>query len=314
MPRTHNLGAIARANAARNRRKAKTRTLNKVQKKQVKAIVKGEAETKRATWYSQFDDGSAVRTVPFTGDHAGSGWQTKNNTITNNYADILRLIPVVTQGTDKFERIGVKIKPTSLVVKGTVRVNYTDIGTTGLPVNYKVYMYVLQSVKYKDYQSLFSNNIFSQLLDVGDGNTINFAGNPSDGELPVAKQNYRVLARKEIVLRYGGGFVLQGGSEQQSVTMVKTPANSHTWYADYTFNLSKHLPKTFTYPESIQSGSGLVENDPTNSSIFMCMGYVDWANPNGQIPNYNLTTGNSQTPVQTQMQNTYVTLMTYKDL
>jgi len=287
--------------------------LNTVQKTQVKAIVHGEAETKRAVWYSQFDTGSVQRTTPFLGTLANSGWQTKNNTITNNFADILRLIPEVVQGTDKFERIGVRIKPSSLVVKGTCRVNAQTIGTTGTPNNFKVYIYVLQHVAIKEYNNLYSYNNFAQLLDAGNGSTIEFLGNPSDAHCPVAKQNYRVLARKEIILRYGGSFVLQGQSQQQSVTMVSTPANAHTWYADYTFNLTKHLPATLTYPESIQSGSANLQGDPTNSSIFMCMGYVDWRNPGNAIANFDQAEV-SQTPVETQLQNTYVSHMTYKDV
>jgi len=317
MPRTHNLGAIARANKARNRRKAKTRALNKVQKKQVKAIVEGEAETKRATWYSQFDQGLVARTGPYVGTLAGSGWQVHNNTILSNFSDICRLIPEVDLGTDKYTRIGVKINPTSLIVKGSLRCLAKDIATTGLPQNLTAYVYVLQHVSLKSYGDLFARNQFSQLIDAGDGLTIPFMGNPLDAKLPIAKQFYRVLSRKQVTLRYGGGFTLQGPAGVQPVTMLKTPANSHTWYADFQFNLTKHLPNTLTYPETLTQGGSTADRvNPTNSSIFMCMGYVDWLNPGGSsgpVANYNAEE-TSNTEILSQLEATYVSVMTYKDM
>jgi len=294
---------------------SKAKALTKVQKSQVKALVEGEAETKRSHWYSTFQNGLVAPTAPLPGVFEGSGWQVKNNTILSNYSDILRVIPEVGQGTDKYERLGIKIKPQSLLVKGTVRINANQIYSTGLPVNLKVYIYVLQHVRLKSYDDLFANNKFSQLLDTGDGFTQSFNGNPVDGELPVAKQNYKLLQRKEVILRYGGG---KNVSEGASGIAFNNPANSHTWYADFSINLSKNLPATFTYPDTFASGSPSLA-DPTNSSIFMAVGYVDWNNPDPtqatgtSLPNYSQSRV-SNSVVESAIQLTYMSMLTYKDM
>jgi hypothetical protein len=263
----------------------------------VQAIVRGNAETKTVAFYQSANNGTVTPPPVATGLFSGRGWCVQNTTISSNVTDILQLIPYVAQGINDWQRIGQKINPVSLTVKGAVRVNIQYLGQPLAPLkNVSVYLYVLQHVSLKDYTNLRLNNNFSQLLDTHDGTTTQFNGEALSPHLPINKEAYRLLARKKITLKYGGSF---GPSPVVSNASV---SNAHSWYSNYSFNLSKHLPKTLMFPEALTPALPPSAIDqPSNSSIFMAIGYVDELNT---VP----------ADVQSNIEQTYVSELRFKDM
>lgn len=279
-----------RRRMARKPRGAKA--LSTVQKKQVRQLVRGQAESKRTCWYSSFNDGTS--TARATGFATNWGYSVQNNAITANNTDCLRLIPTVLQGIDDFNRLGTRLQVQSLKLNGTIRVNLANI-TEQSTNDLRVVIYVLSHKIYKDYATLYANNNFLLLLDNQEGGTAPFTGTPVNEGMRVADQYYTVHAKKIITLRYAG-FGIATGPSTSSI------ANSHNYYANYTMDLTKFLPKTLKYPEFNSGQPPEFQNAPTNSSLFMCMGFV---NQQGA--------SNFADPVKPLLQQTYVSNLTFKD-
>lgn len=245
--------------------------LSKPMRRAIKQVVDGRAETKRATFYQTQNSGQS--TAIATGLFSGRGWATQNNGITSNSTDLLQIIPYISQGTNDWNRIGKTIRTVGLSVKGSVRITAGIVNAVAsAPANLCVYIYFLQHVSLKDYTNLRARNDFTQLLETGEGYNAPFKGDTLDPHQPVANEWYNVLTRRKLTLKYAGAY-LPGGT----LTTPVSVANAHQWYADYEVNLTKHCPKRLVYPEDDVSLPPTVYNSPTNSSIFMCMGFVDQA-------------------------------------
>jgi hypothetical protein len=287
---------VMRKRVARKPRVAKA--LSKGERKEVKRLIKGTAETKRTAWYSSFNDGTSTNRA--TGKRSDAGTSIQNNIIANNNTDILRLVPNVLQGIDDFCRIGTRITVNSLKLNGMVRVNIARLGGVSLaPTDIRVCIYVLQHKQFKDYQTLYNTNDFQKMLDNEEGGTERFNGIPINETMRVSDQYYQVCKKKIITLRYAG-VTSQGGG----VNGVLSVANSHNWYASYSMNLTKFLPKVLKYPETSQAPPLAPEfaNAPTNSSLFMCMGFVD-----------QYFVSNFAEPSISYIQQSYVTNLGFKD-
>jgi len=232
--------------------------------KLIKNVVRGQAETKEVAWYGGPLNG---------GTYADAAYVNHNPIITSNTTDILRLIPKIAPGTSDNQRIGEKVRPTSLIVNGSVRLS--DGTINGVNAEFRddvvVVMYVLQHIGLKDYTNLTTSNNFLQLLRTGENDTAAFSGTVTDSQLPVEDAYYRLLSKKKIRLRYAGA--IPGSATGVPTNAVVSVANAHSYYADFHFNLSKHLPAQFKYPE-LSAAAGTL-NDPTNSSIFMCLGFYN---------------------------------------
>jgi len=278
---------------------AVSRSLTTNQKKEVKKLVNGVAQTKMAVWYSGGTNPLGV------GSRSNFAWEAHNGQIASNTTDIMRLIPYVVTGDGDNNRIGERISPTGLVVKGNVKFNYTNVTYQQAPQNYFVVIYVLQHVALKTYDSLQSatttpptkGNEFSQLLKTGEGDTVGFGGLSYQADLPVADEYYRLLAKKVIPLRTSGIVPAPTGASA-GPSLQSFNNNSHQLCARYTFNLSKKIPKILKYQETAVT-TGQV-GDPTNSSIFMCLGFYSM--------DYDSTVSAAN------VSNEYVSIMTYKDL
>jgi len=239
-------------------------------KQKIGKVIMSKAETKQRQFYQSLKD--LTTTTRATGAWADRGWGIQNQFITTNATDILQLIPFIESGVKPNQRLGDKIQPTSLTVHGTVRVALNRM-TSFEPTDIKVVIYVLQHVSLKDYNTLYSNNQFLSLLENSENTTVPYLGTNAENKLPVNPKSYRLLKKKIISLRYAGA-VSGTGSPPTNVSV----ANSHNYFADYTLNLSKHLPAQLKFPEDALNGTTLdptIANSPTNSSIFMCMGFYD---------------------------------------
>jgi len=141
----------------------------------VKNVVNRENETKFAFYYSS---GTGGLLAP--GNYASWAYLSRNQFITTNATDILRVIPPVVAGIGDNQRIGDTIRPKSLKIHGSVKCNMLSAGPLINPIEICVVVYVLQHVTYKSYASL-SQNDFSQLLETGENSTVPFTGTVMNG-------------------------------------------------------------------------------------------------------------------------------------
>jgi len=274
--------------------------VSKPLRRAIKQIVRGDAETKYTAWYQGVNDGTV--TTRSTGFFSTSGWSVQNQAIALNETDILRLIPQVLEGTGDYNRIGTKIRPVSLNVKGQLRVKLANVLLYS-PAAFTVDLFVLQHKRLRNYEQLYSANNFGELLDTGEGGTIGYQGISVNAGMRVSPQNYTVLARKRITLRYNGLQNTGAAASQVSID------GSHTWYAEYSMNLTKHLPKVLQFPDDTTAGAPTpprVTNAPSNSSIFMCMGYPSWYN--------NSINSSAATSNNVLLEQTYVATLGFKDM
>lgn len=279
--------------------RAKKAVVSKPLRRAIKAIARSDAETKYTAWYQGVNDGTV--TTRSTGFFSTSGWAVQNQAIALNETDILRLVPQVLEGTGDYNRIGTKIRPVSLIVKGQLRCKLANVLLYS-PAAFTVDLYVLQHKRLKSYENLYSLNNFGELLDTGEGGTIGYQGISINSGMRVSPQNYTVLQRKRITLRYNGLQNTGAAAAQVSVD------GSHTWYAEYSMNLTKHLPKVLQFPDDTTAGAPTpprIANAPSNSSIFLCMGYPSWYN--------NSINSSAATSNNVILEQTYVATMGFKD-
>lgn len=262
-----------RARVAASKRPKKSLPNRKAIRKVVANVLLSSSETKMVTFF----EGPVANPSPLqnsTGTYADGALVAHNQFINNNTTDILKVIPDVVQGAGDNAREGRFIMPVSGQLKIRVLVAPLQPNGQGWQNGYNYDLtavcYLLQSVTYKTYRSLYADNDFSKLLDVGDGTTTGFDGTYRAGNLPVEKGYYRVLATKKVYLRSSGA---SPGGVGVSVNTV-TNNNSHKLVHEWTWDYGKHLPKKLVYPEeTVAIADGL--NEPLNSSIFWCLGYYN---------------------------------------
>lgn len=267
--------------------------------KLVKGVIKRMAETKMATFFN----GPVANPAPLansTGLFTQAAPVSQNPFIQNNPTDILKLIPDVPQGDGDNERSGRYIMPVSCRVRCKVMLSPTSTGSTGwaspqaTAYDLTIVAYLLQSVTFKTYRTLYVDNDFSKMLDVGNGSTTQFDGSFSAANMPVEKGYYRVhkVVRKQ--LRSSGIFSAPGGAINQI-----TNNNSHNLRHEWVWDLTKYLPKKLVYPENqVTAANG--GNEPLNSSLFWCVGYYK-------------TDGTPANAQEINIQQEYTSLLKYKD-
>lgn len=264
----------------------------------VKAIVRGDAETKHTTFYESFNDGTI--TTRASGFYSARGWAVHNQSLTSNPLDILQVIPYVIQGTGDTNRIGSKIRVANLKVNGAVRVSIDRLSLLNL-TNVKVVIFVWQHVSLRDYTNLYANNDWSYFLEDGEGNTRTFNGEQQNLAMRVNSQTYKICVRRVIPLKYAGLTPPSAGGAPAGI------ANSHVWKADYSFDLTRFVPKVLTYPEvnGTISPPPQTLNAPTNSSLAMSVAFLLDNNPSN-------TAGTPYTALPL-IENTYVSEIGFKD-
>jgi len=250
-----------------------TKMTTKKVAKIAKRVVNAKAETKMVAFF----EGPVGQPTPLqnsTGLYADQAYVAHNQFINNNATDILKVIPDVVQGTGDNNRDGRFINPVSgqLKIRVTIAAVQPQLGGWQNGINYDLtaVCYLLQSVTYKTYRSLYANNDFSKMFDKMDGTTTSFDGSYQCANLPIEKGYYRVLATKKVYLR-SSGAATQLNLGTTGVNLVSNN-NSAKLMHEWTWNYGKHLPKKLVYPESTEATTtGL--NEPLNSSIFWCIGY-----------------------------------------
>lgn len=250
-------------------------------------VVKGQAETKSVTFWSGPAGGVSA---PGTWPPTGYNFSPQNQNIQNNGTDIHRLLPRVFLGTGDTQRTGNTIKPVSLLVKGTVALNpiFWSSGNIPPPNDLTAVLYVLQHVNLRNYIDLSNNNNFFQMLHTGDQGVLDaagtalttqvpttaFSGFVHHSQMPVSKQYYKLVKKKIFRLTSSGAQPVGGLGPPPPVAVTVLPM---TVKHSFSFELNKAIPKTLKYPEITPSVPTQANNayDPTNTSLFMCVGFYD---------------------------------------
>jgi len=264
----------------------------------VTRILNKKSETKEASFFG------TAGTFPQTGLYSAAAYSGQNQTITTVAGDVKVVLPYVVAGNEDWQRIGNKISPLSLRIQGTTKISLAQISTPLFaPTDIYAVLYVLQSKQIKCYTNFLNtvagpqeNLRLDELLKTEEGNTIAFDGSVWASRLPVAEQNFTVLTKKVFRLRYAG--VVGGGVGAVSI------ANSHDYVANWSLNIrpGKHMPKVLTYPEGGTTGIlPPTANSPTNFAPFMVMGFYF---ADGSLPG----------PPAVRLENTYTSLLRYKDM
>lgn len=189
-----------------------------------------------------------------------------NGAITS-VADIITVLPTVNQGTDTNNRIGQKVKPLKLVVRGYVVYNTDDIAGTGL-LDAKMLggrLFLYQSKGNKN----FNNSIYeSNLLDLGNS-TKQFGGTAMDWITPTNKNLFTFFKDKKFVVQKPYGTT-NDSSPAHSTTIN---CMNRSLYTPFVFTLTqKELPAFFNYDDSLNL------NYPVNFNPTMSLGYCDLLN------------------------------------
>jgi len=283
-------------NYVKPRNPVQKRVPKKAITKVVKGVLKSQAETKLATFFG----GPVANPSPLrnsTGLFGDAQLTAQNQFITDNTTDILKILPDIPQGTGDNTREGRMINPASCSLRCKVTIAPISTGSTGwnngIAYDLTMVAYMLQHVSFKTYTALHAQNDFGQMLDLGQGSTINFNGSFSAANLPIEKGYYRLLAKKTHRLRSSG----LSGVPNPAPQMVNQ--NSHTQCYEWTWNVGKHLPKKLIYPEAnVTVANGA--NEPLNAAPFWCVGYY---NTNGQV----------STSPEIFINQEYTTVLRYKD-
>lgn len=183
--------------------------------------------------------------------------------------DFYPLLPLISQGTDDYNRIGNKIRPTSLVVK--VRVTL-DGGINGSEI-YEPRLLILSSRSSKDYLQKTNAIDPSKLLDTGDTH-VPYEGWAEDNMCRINHRDYVVHVDKVFSLVKPEG-VTEGGAAGAGDQIV---VGKQSW-KDFTFRIA--TPKTLVYQDETQSW-------PTNFAPYITLGYCQ---PDGNASPDRLTTG-----------------------
>jgi len=182
-----------------------------------------------------------------------------NSAITSG--DCEPLIPEIAQGTDQFQRIGDKIKPKSLSVRGTLALNGSSLtgGYTNVPLQVRVMVLSQKDIKVGS-QVLAGGVDTAHLLEpnlVGVNET-DYSGTTINALLPANKDLFRVY--------YDKTFTLCGPQPEGTEAVTRFCVN---WA--YRF---KKLPASLTF----DNGNGDYCN---NFAPFVCIGY---SFPDGSSP------------------------------
>lgn len=158
---------------------------------------------------------------------------TPHNAAISN-ADIVQIVPTITQGDGYNQRSGDKIRPTALVVDGCVSFNDYGQGFTDTPVS--VLILVLQAKRVRDPAQVQLQAPMSVLLDRGTGAT-SWDGSTLNSMFPINRDEFEILGVKRIKLSDTTAENTRVMSQRYQMT-IKTPAQ-------FTYGQGATLPNNF---------------------------------------------------------------------
>lgn len=175
-----------------------------------------------------------------------------NSSIGNG--DAVALIPAVPQGTDDFNRIGDKIAPTGLYIKGRLGLTYNQ-QANNRPISVRVMVVSQRTIRDATFLSAFTPNL---LLSANDSTAgildTNYDGSPRNALYPVNRNMFTVHYKRDFKMTPALDDGTQTGIESKgALSMV-------SW------GCKVKLPKTLMYYNSST-------DTPQNACPFLLIGY-----------------------------------------
>lgn len=251
--------------------------------------------TPRRTYKKKFSLKKYVKSVASSMIHKNSENKEAYHTLTptffnsgiNSSGDVIRIIPNIAQGTDGHNRIGDKITPLSLTVKGILQMAPQDPAQGSAYSKIAVRLMLITPKSYPNWASASANATtwMAQLLKKG-GTTVGFTGDISDLYAPYNSQAITLHWQKVY-------FFNQPYATVNSTTYPVAFDQSHlTKFITIPLRFRK---KMFQYSADVDSGL-----TPTNAGYFLVLGYV-------------FTDGSSPDIVSTRIKFQFDSVLRYED-
>lgn len=185
-----------------------------------------------------------------------------NAGITAN-ADYIKVLPIVTLGTDSGHRIGHQIRPIKIVIRGYIC--YDTIASSALP---DARMLGVRLLVFQDKTSrAYANSIFNfNLLEEGDGTSGQFTGQAIQWVRPHNKDQFTFFADKKFVIQKPWGLT---NNVTPTVSNAITCMNG-SMFRPFVITLGpKQLPAKLIYDQTDDT------NYPVNFAPHLALGYCD---------------------------------------
>lgn len=193
------------------------------------------------------------------GEIAAGGQPVLFNAAITSPSEQYSLLPTVVQGVDSNQRVGDKIRPTSLRVEIYITCN----GSLTTSMLNRVRLFMLEDRTLKSWVSLTSSPVATQLLDFG-GFLGGFSGLPNTDLIRVNQRRYKVIKDKSITLSKGTGVTPSGtsgingtqtfvGTQQYHKMVVRIPTPAVLHYSNpsdpYPTNFAPFLLVGYSQPD-----------------------------------------------------------------
>lgn len=171
--------------------------------------------------------------------------------------EVYDVLPNLIQGVDNYQRIGDKVTPKSLTVRGTVAINFNEARS----LTPEVHVFIVSHKSKKSYDALNAGTnagraqIANELIDAGDGSDIPFDGQVLPTLFPLNRKLLTVHAHKVLKLASSYGAAADQHSSDDTIRFKR-------------FAVKIKCPKTLTYDSSISA------IHPVNFAPVMMVGYV----------------------------------------
>lgn len=185
-----------------------------------------------------------------------------NSGITNN-TDLIKVMPIITQGTTSSTRVGNAIRPVKMVIRG-----YVVYNATALNAVQDARMLGARLMCFQDKTSRsYSNAIYNfNLLEEGDGTSGSFTGLPIQFSRPHNNDQFVWYADKRMKILKPFGYT---NNTTPSATNAILSFNN-SMYHPFTITLTqKKLPARLIYDQTDDT------NYPTNWAPQIGLGYAD---------------------------------------
>lgn len=179
------------------------------------------------------------------------------NITLNSMWDVLPPLPEVTDATTGHGRLGDRVTPKGLILRGYVGIDSNEARS----LTPEVHVMVVSHKSKKSYAALEAGTnagkleILSNLYDTGDGNAIGFDGTVPPTLFPYNKKSVNVLAHKRFKLASSYG-----------ATANEHSADDTKRWARFEFKLS--CPKVFIYDNDLDAAQ------PTNFAPELIVGFT----------------------------------------
>lgn len=179
--------------------------------------------------------------------------------------DAIILLPPISRGTDQNQRIGSKIKPVKMIIRGFVTYNTLN-GTA-----YQVEAHMLGArlfVYSNKTTAAASNSIYDYTLLDNGGSGAAFSGAAIDFHAPHNKDTFKFYADKRMIINkpYGWTDQIAGGGTGSSTNSI-TSYNSSMYHPFTVVLKAKDMPANLIFDEAESS------TFPVNFNPLMSLGY-----------------------------------------